>query len=47
VIIPVLSNSKIEFKITWEINIGEHALWKIYIDTTTGEEIRVFQAFVT
>ena len=47
VIVPVQSNSKIKFRITWEINIGKPALWKIYIDTTTGEEIRVFQVFVT
>ena len=48
VIIPVQTDTQIEFRVAWKINIGESGFdWAIYVDTITGEEIKIIQNFIT
>ena len=47
VIIPVQTDTQIEFRVTWEIYVGDSPFnWTIYIDIITGEEIKLVQNFV-
>lgn len=46
VIIPYEKDQKIELRVTWEISISE-GLWYAYIDTSTGEAVRIEQRFET
>jgi len=47
-IIPVHTDTTIEFRIAWEIYIGEPGCdWTIYVDIITGEEIKIVQNFMT
>ena len=47
VIVPMLTDTQLEFRITWEIYIGKPGLyWMIYIDVITGEEIKIAQSIV-
>jgi len=48
VIVPVQTDTQIEFRVTWEIFVGveDGFGWYIYIDTTTGEEVLMMQTFI-
>lgn len=46
VIFPYEKDQKIELRVTWEISISE-GLWYAYIDTSTGEVVRIEQRFET
>lgn len=48
-IFPIASNDSIELRITWKIPIlfGSFIGWHIYLDTMTGEIIKIIQEFQT
>lgn len=41
VIVPIQTDTQIEFRVTWEIKTGLY--WSIYIDIIKGEEIKIIQ----
>jgi hypothetical protein len=46
VILTHKNNQSIELRVAWEISISDR-LWHVYVDTTTGETVRVEQLFMT
>lgn len=46
VIIPFKNNNAIELRLTWKFYVGGSS-WAIYVDTTTGETVGIYQLFET